>query len=234
MCKGTCQKRCMGEAMGLVCGAERTAQHAPAVKIPVGLRGSAKTPITTDVFDYDLTDATFLGSAMIEIKDPREVAARMPSPTAGASVELLVGDEWVKVGTLGEFVPFASAVPVGEIEGNELATFPFQASGTVELVERSDMAKACEIGSRLGKQIVAEGLDETFEQVLFALRSDDSARYNLLKLIEQVGLKNWTDGDFVVLSMKDANTLAEHCNDTGMRAEYSDPLHEAIERAANR
>ena len=238
MCKGTCQKRCENEAVGIVCRmdqiAERTAQHTPAVKIPAGLRGSGKTPI----IEHDLTDATFLGSAMIEIKDPREVAARIPVmaaectavkiPEGKATMEILTDKGWEQVGTVEGFQPleeFKRGAPGLEMHG-------FAISGTIQLEQRSDMARACEIGSRLGKQIVAEQMGaEVFERLRSAVSGEGNTGYNLLKLVEAVGLRNWFDGDFVVLSMEDAENLAAY---RGQDCVGFAPLYHAIEAAKAR
>ena len=106
---------------------------------------------------------------------------------------------------------------------------------TEDMSAFSDMARACEIGSRLGKQIVAEEMGvEVFERLRDAVSGDGVSGYNLMKLVEQVGLRNWFDGDFVVLSYDQAEKLSHACDEFGVHPGWTVALDDAMTAAKAR
>lgn len=155
MCKAACKKHCDNEAIGIKCagmdclGLERTAQHAPAVKIPVGMRGSPK-PDHVDSMDVG-------GSVWPHIQAAHESSRR-----------------------------------------------------------QNAMHEACAIASALAGESRKTDDPEPLAALMRHVGTQEHATLQLLKLVGRIGLRNWFDGDFLVLTIDEARKVADQIDSRGI------------------
>ena len=180
MCKGTCQKRCAAEAVGMVCDGEA---HA-----------ACRSKVDSIKIEYQGDDG-----------------------------------KWRELGT-----GFAAHETEDATDDMGMFKGPFRVQGAIQLEQKSDMARACEIGSRLGRQIVAEDMGADVFAKLVKAVGKDQAEYQLLKLVEAIGLRNWFDGDFVVLSYDQAEKLSHACDEVGVHPGWTVALDDAMTAAKAR
>ena len=188
MCKETCKNKCQPGAHFKDCGpgargqamnVERTAQHTPAVKIPVGLRGSGKTPVYREVQAVYMDDTGAL---------------------VGVPHTVRVIDSWHQL----QEVHAQSAM-------------------------QNLMQQACAVAAELA----ALGADQKpLTELMLHVGTQDSAMAELKKLLIRVGLRNWFDGDFVVLSNEEARRVAAAVDPAGFGRGVLDMLEHRIRTAA--
>lgn len=187
MCKATCQNKCQpgarfkdcnqkayGQAHGhtkdavfaydpAMPGSERTAQHAPAVKIPVGMRQS------------------------IEL---------------GASLSM-----------------------------GAQSVLKSRAQGLTRTMNA--MQHACAIASELARESRDKDDPEPYAALMRAV-SPDELSVAFLKLVARIGLRNWFDGDFVVLSAEEARKIAGQIDARGIGSSCIDLMNHKITEAARK
>jgi len=169
MCKATCQNKCQPGAHFKDCGktinvfhAERSAQHTPAVKIPVGLGGSAQAATV----------------------DPDDASA------------------WSRL-----------------------------QAAHLESAKQSLMHEACAIASALAAESAMDSDQEPLKALMRHAGTQEGATAHLLKLVGRVGLRNWFDGDFVVLSQEEARRVAAAIDPAGFGRGVLDALEHKIRTA---
>lgn len=142
-------------------------------------------------------------------------------------VKLEFNHDWRKTrkqaGTIHEF----QFVPPGGLDPAPLPVKIQQAHLAAKA--QNEMAMACAIASELGKDPEVQD-PQVFKRLLDALGTDPGgAQLELLKLVQRIGLRQWFDGDYVVLSMREACDLADHLAERGTG---SSALDCAIQKAS--
>jgi hypothetical protein len=96
---------------------------------------------------------------------------------------------------------------------------------------QSAMHEACAIASAMA----ASATDDDGRQAISALIShtgtQEHATLQLMKLVGRIGLRNWFDGDFVVLSQEEARRVAASIDPAGFGRGALDALEHKIRTA---
>lgn len=206
MCKATCQNKCQPGAHFKDCGPKAYGQAHGHTKDAV-----ERTAQACEV-------------KKIAINALRDLAAS----TEPADVEIVEMDLGRPVSMSYSFdgvnwEPFATVTPDQLKVGESMhLSVGFHAAK-----ERSAMDAACSIASELARE--NEDADALASLQKIATEGGDRAVYQLMRLVQRVGLKNWFDGDFVVLSMADAKEAASELIPFGS---LYDRLALAIDKAA--
>lgn len=203
MCKADCKTPCCAAP---ACGkqTERTAQRCAAVKIPVGLRD----------------DAAKIG----------------PSYNMEASFD---GKTWFEVGPVTAMEGLDDAIgglptyqyPHDLPEASAPVSWPQIQQAHEAARSQSAMHEACAIASALASESVMDSDQEPLKALMRHVGAHEHATLQLLKLVGRIGLRQWFDGEFVVLSKADARALHDAALNSCMDMRSIDPLAIAIEKA---
>lgn len=117
------------------------------------------------------------------------------------------GKTWEEVGTIHDF----QFVPPDGLDPAPLPVKIQQAHLATKA--QNDMTVACAIASELGR-VSREGDDpEPLAALMRHVGIQAGATLELLRIVQRIGLRQWFDGDYVVLSKADASHICSYPED---------------------
>lgn len=141
-------------------------------------------------------------------------------------LEMLQGSKRVKIGTLSkmEFVE--------PTLGKETAPLPVMIQQAHDASRRqSAMFEACAIASELGRVSRENDDPEPLAALMRHVGTQEHATLQLLKLVGRIGLREWFDNDFVVLSKAQARSVADCIDKSGFGSAYISLMNHKIKQA---
>lgn len=185
---------------------------------------------TTEIFDVVAPakpavtiEHVIMSGASLSMGTAPDPVERTAQPSK--AVEIPIGERAVEVVRLDP-----SKLPREKFTGDPVPGLRFMGCTPCDGLT-AQMQEAVAVCDSLAAELAMESGDQAdiYAKVNKALGGN--AEKQLLDLIQKVGLRNWFDGDFVVLSMADATSLERALSDSPMHPGYTDALDAAIDKA---